>query len=819
MTMNTLVPHKLMRMLAGWLLVLATTAGAAPSVQTLMSSRFLARGEKAAFQIVVPRGVTDGRMPAPPAIPNVAIQAEGASNRLLPGRQIGYVFQYSLTSFEVGRHVIPSIPLVLDGVTMATEPIEFEVFDPNDLQWQEVRTDNGTFRYAAGIRALKKSPYEGENLPVEIKIYVRDRTMVEDWGIPEFERDGVACWRFEPSSTTNRVTLLGQSYIALAYPSLMSPTRAGKVSIGPAKIRLVTIEAMADSMLRREYVNIELTVPKLELDAKKLPAGAPEGFSNAVGKFTLEASAAQTELREGDPVSVDVAVTGSGNLDALEAPKPIDPDGWKIYESSANQRGDERRQLSGSVVFRQFMRPISAKASVPPFRLVYFDPDLAEYKTVLSEAIPLKLLPSTGPATISATPPQAAGTPVERMTDILGLLPASPPLSAVRALPSWLLHLTAGAAALILILKAFAMRMKPKFQVAPDVAARRQALRDLERKPGNEDVEFLRRSGAFIERWLGDASSREPELQAILAERDAVCFRSEKPSSALQQGGRSRILRVIRKAAWLWALAACVFLQDARAAEPDAPAAAPSTPAAAYEASDYETAIKLWLDSAPYDRLPADTLYNIGNASYRLGSPGYAALYYRRALDRDSSLTEARQNLRFLERKYGAVSVPHADYQYTLAKLKLQTWKNIAWGGLWLVVLGILVFPATRPGAKPRLAAILAVVAGPVLIGIGGLGWKFYPDDSRFAPIAHQAVVIVEKAVLHTDASRTSPEVIDAPPGSLCEVLERRGRWAYVGFATQTRGWIPVEQLESVVPEGAPEVPKIRKPKADSRSA
>jgi hypothetical protein len=80
-------------------------------------------------------------------------------------------------------------------------------------------------------------------------------------------------------------------------------------------------------------------------------------------------------------------------------------------------------------------------------------------------------------------------------------------------------------------------------------------------------------------------------------------------------------------------------------------------------------------------------------------------------------------------------------------------------------------------------------------------------------------VIIGDKAILHADASRTSPEVIDAPPGSLCEVIRHTGRWAYVSFATKTRGWIPSESLENVVPATPPTPPSIRKPKADGKSA
>jgi tetratricopeptide (TPR) repeat protein len=239
----------------------------------------------------------------------------------------------------------------------------------------------------------------------------------------------------------------------------------------------------------------------------------------------------------------------------------------------------------------------------------------------------------------------------------------------------------------------------------------------------------------------------------------------------------------------------------------------------AYDSAKYEDALKLWFSSGSYDQLSADTLYNIGNAAYRSGSPGQAALYYRRALARNSNHQEARQNLRFIERKYGAIVVQRPEYQYALAKIPLATWQAVFWGGLWLCGLALLVFPATRTGAKLRVAAVGVLVLGPLLISIGILGWRYFPNDAEFAPLAKQAVIIAEKAALHTDAARTAPEVIDAPPGSLCEIITESGRWAYVAFATKTRGWVPLESIEKIIPEKPPEAPKFRKPKADGKSA
>jgi tetratricopeptide (TPR) repeat protein len=240
--------------------------------------------------------------------------------------------------------------------------------------------------------------------------------------------------------------------------------------------------------------------------------------------------------------------------------------------------------------------------------------------------------------------------------------------------------------------------------------------------------------------------------------------------------------------------------------------------ARAYEEGRYAEAARLWLEEAPFDQLDADRLYNIGNCWYRLASPGQAALYYRRALLRDPTHSEARQNLRFLERKFGSLAIKLPEYQVLLAKLPISFWRNLVWAGAWMLALGLLVFPATCPGSRIRLTAVVALVLSPVVGGLGGLGWRYYPDDAEFAPPAERAVVVADDAVAHTDAARTSPEVIDAPPGSLCRIIAQRGRWTYVAFATRTCGWLPSEQVEPLIPKSPPKPPNPTRPRATEGS-
>lgn len=796
---------------------------AAPRVESNISSRFLVRGEQALFQVSV-IGARPEAMPVPPSVPGLTILRSELSQldaRPLPGRQISWDYTYQVFSYEPGRHQIPAIDVEVDGRILKSPPLDFDVLGPDDLHWTEVTAGERRVRVAANFRTTKDKPFDGETVPVELKLYVPGDLRVQDWGIPEFGRSKLAVWRFEPNRLLGRATLGGRTFASVSYPSTLTPTGPGKNSVGPAKLRLIVIETTMDSFgLRPFHEEVNLTIPALELEARPLPPGAPEGFRNAVGNFTLGASTTETEIREGDPVSVTLTVSGTGNLDNLSPPTPLDAAGWKVYETAATQRGDERRSESGTVEFRQFMRPLTTQTKIPPFRLVFFDPDREHYRTLLSDPIPLTILPSTRPPDANPQAPAAANVPVERMTDILGLLPTAGILTDQARWPWQLLWQSLPAALLVFLLARIARRhLLPRIRREPERAARRRALAELERSAPADPRAFLRAAGAFVERWLGEQVPRAPELAAILGERDSACFRPDDTNPAGDARRRREVLRVLRRHALPLALLACLWFAGAPAARADSPAAAADLAATAYQESRWADAISLWLSHGPYQQLDANRLYNIGNAWYRHGSPGQAALWWRRTLVRDPSHPEARQNLRFLERKFGSITVNRPAYQHALARVPLATWQSLVWAAGWLVALGLLTFPASRPGARSRLAAVIALVIAPVLAAIGALAWRHYPDDAAFAPLAEQAVITADRAVLFTDASRSSTEVIDAPPGSLCRVVADRGRWLYVSFATRTSGWIPAGQAERLVPLHPPVAPDpAAKPKPASGS-
>ncbi len=784
----------------------------AQTVEASLSSHYLLPGEKAILEFILVDAQGPENFPIEPIFGlNIQKRGFGPNTITLPSRNIAQVYQFIVSATTQGTYTIPAISLRYPNKEIFTKALTLEVINPQDISTQEVIVDNRRVRYASFFRAAKTNPYEGEIVPVELKVYFPADIDVEEWGIPDFERNSVTAWRFEPRPQPGFAVLLGQNCQVATYPSNFSAIKAGKVSIGPAKIRLITdLVSFGPFGSVSDLIPINITTPKLEIESRPLPEGAPDSFTNAVGSFTMDIGVSEKEVREGDPVNVDIEISGSGNLDSLDAPKLSDPEGWKLYDATRSQLGEERRYGRGMIRFTQFMRPTQRQTVIPPFNFSFFDPILEKYQTLSSSPIALTLLPSTNvPSFISPSAPPAADVPVERMSDILGLISNAPILNPhPSSLSADFWHFIPAALFLALLIVIAKRQWLNRLQPATHVQQQRNDWKNLT-KSSNEN--FLRDAARFIERW--HHHNQNPDLAKVIEERDLQCFLPEPSQVPIPQSRKSQILATLRKLLPLLLL--FLFLPHADAQETSSSTPPPPVPQNAeelYKKGQNKEAIEAWLAAGSYESLSPQTRYNIGNACYRMGLPGHAALYYRRALMSDPTLIEANQNLRFLERKFGSITIKRPDYQLTLGKLPLAWIKNATWGALWAIVLAITLIFATNFGSKFRILSLITLIFAPFLLAASILAWRYYPNDAIFAPFEQQAVITGENAVLRTDASRTSGEVMEnaVPPGSLCRIIRRTGKWCYVSFATQSSGWVESDQVETLIPEKPPTVPKLK---------
>ena len=109
--------------------------------------------------------------------------------------------------------------------------------------------------------------------------------------------------------------------------------------------------------------------------------------------------------------------------------------------------------------------------------------------------------------------------------------------------------------------------------------------------------------------------------------------------------------------------------------------------------------------------------YDLGNAEFRLDSPGRAILNYERALALNPHHPEARANLKLLRERIGAKLLPIYWDGVVAANLAPQVWSVIAAVSGWVVLFGLVLLCTNRRGGGFGIAFFSLVGAGGLCDG------------------------------------------------------------------------------------------------------
>lgn len=231
------------------------------------------------------------------------------------------------------------------------------------------------------------------------------------------------------------------------------------------------------------------------------------------------------------------------------------------------------------------------------------------------------------------------------------------------------------------------------------------------------------------------------------------------------------------------------------------PAAIFSGAVTAYKAGEVETARREFLSIVEQGNLSAPLAHNLGNIEFRLGHPGQAALWYKRALALDPFRPETLQNLRTLSKQNGFLTFDSLGV--SLSHLKPRWFESAVILTGWAVGILIvwLVWSTPRPGRRWPLVVLLSVLA-PALIGSIAVLVTVKRDPS---PLTKRMIVADTATDAHAAPAEASSTIINLPPGSEIIPLETRGNWVYGMIPDDKdteprRGWVRSVKLEPLWP-------------------
>ena len=269
----------------------------------------------------------------------------------------------------------------------------------------------------------------GEPVIVTLKLYVQTSAIsgFEDVRFPTF--DGF--WSQEIDAPQNiqfvRENYNGKIYnAALLRRYMLLPQQTGALTIDPSEL-VCLLQVQAESSGPRsifddffssyQTIRKRVTSEPVTVNVSALPAGAPASFTGGVGTFRMSAGFSSDSVSAHEATSLKVEISGTGNINLIEAPKVQLPADFEAYD--VRKTDDITTGASGSTGTLTFEYPFIPRApgvfGIEPVEFTYYDIEAGRYRTLSSG--PLRLKVGEGTRTDAAVIPSGVS---KRSVESLG---------------------------------------------------------------------------------------------------------------------------------------------------------------------------------------------------------------------------------------------------------------------------------------------------------------------------------------------------------------------------------------------------------------
>lgn len=334
----------------------------------------------------------------------VSYQSSNVNGRLTTEMSVNYT--YLMIAEREGEFIIPSATLKDGRKTYITNEVKITSV-PGTANVQSGSGSGQDSKPAAPDPVImrlvpsKTELYEGEQLLVSTRIFVRSRIESPSLSAPSFE--GFWVEALDGENTVRNEVIEGYSYnTQIVQKNLLTAQKKGEITIEPATLDVTVLNRVQsrrsafDDLFDDPFFNDpfdrfqrERQVVKsnsLTISIKPLPEGAPAGFDGAVGNFSLNSTIKQDSVQTNNAVSLVVEVRGKGNLNLINAPEVDFPPDLEVFEPKRTENiSHGAGGTEGRVSFEYVIIPRhNGNYRISPVSFAFFNPSTGRYDRYIS---------------------------------------------------------------------------------------------------------------------------------------------------------------------------------------------------------------------------------------------------------------------------------------------------------------------------------------------------------------------------------------------------------------------------------------------------
>lgn len=252
----------------------------------------------------------------------------------------------------------------------------------------------------------KSTAYEQEAIECTIKLYTKySISSFMPTKQPSF--DGFLIEEVPIQAQLNEVeNYRGQNYMtALLKRCIIFPQKSGRLTINSGNYDISVVQYDNVNMgffnvRTPQERDIKVSSNSASIEIKSLPSPQPEGFSGAVGTFTIDSRLVGNSFRTNDPATLIYTVTGTGNIKYVKEPEIDFPSEFELY----NPHTDYDTRVNGSnvsgtmTVEYTFVPQATGQFKIGSDRFVYFNPSNGQYVTLSTPVYDIKVAQGTSAA-------------------------------------------------------------------------------------------------------------------------------------------------------------------------------------------------------------------------------------------------------------------------------------------------------------------------------------------------------------------------------------------------------------------------------------